>query len=116
MQTFEAVVNEVYLPAYTALYAIKGADKIADVKQDLYSIAMRIKTNDNYIGNQDVIAKCNDILQTTNNKVKRDTLNELLFELLYSLRSELKNYCKEIAPLLGCNTLKLEQHYTWNTK
>ena len=117
MQTFHDVTIQVYLPAYKDLYKIKANTNKSDMQQTLYFIAQNIKAHDHYAGNVAVIENCNIILRQVSNKASlRSSLDKMLFNLLYSLRSELKSFCVMFYPLNGSHDLKLDKHYTWNIK
>ncbi len=117
MQTFERVIFDVYLPAYTDLYSLKKNTSNKDLQNQLYFIAQNIKMHDHYAGNCAVIEKCNNILKRVSNKQeRRSTLDLYLFELMYTIRIELKAFCVMFYPLSGSHDLRLEKHYTWNIK
>jgi hypothetical protein len=118
MQTFESVVIDVYLPAYRDLYdQIKVGTKKFQAQQTLYFVAKNIKAHDNFICNQNIIEKCNAILNSMSTKgLRRREIDRLLLNLLYALRKELRYFCVEYYPLVNTFDYKLENHYTWNYK
>ena len=116
MITFKDAVLNVYYPAYKDLYKLNKSMGKKSFTEKLYFIAWNIKTHNVYAGGLNITEKCEVILRQVSNdlsKVTRPKLDEMLFNLLYSLRTELKHFCREFYPLSGHDTLKLENHYTW---
>ena len=115
MQSFENVVINVYLPAYKDLYdRIKVSTKKLEAQQTLFCVAQNIKAHDHFVGNQNIIEKCNAILNSMSTKgLRRLEIDKLLLNLLYALRKELRTFCVEYYPIVNNTAYKLDSHYTW---
>lgn len=116
MQTFERVILDVYLPAYIDLYTkIKKSTPRLEAQQTLFCVAQNIKAHDHFVGNQNIIEKCNAILNNMSTKgLRRLEIDKLLLSLLYALRTELKTFCREYYPIVNNTDYKLDKHYTWH--
>lgn len=117
MMTFKDAVLNVYYPAYKDLYQLsRGMDKKVFTEK-LYFITWNLKTHNTCVCGVDINNKCNIILRSVSNDLSlstRQRLDQLLFDLLYSLREQLRWFCIEHYPLKGHDTLKLNDHYTAN--
>lgn len=117
LETFEGAVLGAYLPAYKSLYAITSDMGKVQALNIVLSIVQVLKRENVCAYGVGVSEQCENVLKLATidtGKVRRRDIDKALFDLLYSLRTELKAFCVEYYPLEGARTLKLNRHYTWD--
>lgn len=114
MMNFKGAVQNIYLPSYKELYALKKSDSKKYVHHKLNFIVNDIINKDNTVYALDVVEACKRAFKIKSTAT-RATIDNALYNVMYALAEPLSFYNNhDIGDRIENESLRIGNHYSAN--